>query len=354
MEQNVYKNELNRVAFTETGRAALTDALLEARPAPRRNWTRKGLAALLAAVLLVGSVGAAAGPVWNRFFDSLDEEQQAVIDTLSQELPAAESNGTVMTPLAAFGDQDFYYLMLEITPPEGVTLPNYSEDEGFYQFMDGDGIRMSLTDARGRELNNNWEYSWAERSSEAAPLTAILRIWPREDVDFSDGTDKILTIPGLWVQSPDKEYRPVLTGSWSFNIGSCTGGIQSRTLDVSGVTVSRDYCDSLVLDSMRISPLGMRWRYHWTAPEKEPVPSVEAVVGISGEDGEAVEVLRAFMPGAEIAVVMEDGREISLSGTMGSCDEDACWNESYAPFEAPIDLGRAVAVRWGTAEIPLK
>ena len=54
MEQNAYKNELNQVVYTEAGRAALTEALLEARPAPRRrSWTRKGFAALLAAVLLV-------------------------------------------------------------------------------------------------------------------------------------------------------------------------------------------------------------------------------------------------------------------------------------------------------------
>ena len=53
MEQNAYKNELNQVVYTEAGRAALTEALLEARPAPRRrSWTRKGFAALLAAVLL--------------------------------------------------------------------------------------------------------------------------------------------------------------------------------------------------------------------------------------------------------------------------------------------------------------
>ena len=42
MEQNAYKNELNQVAYTEAGRAALTEALLEARPAPRRrSWTRR-------------------------------------------------------------------------------------------------------------------------------------------------------------------------------------------------------------------------------------------------------------------------------------------------------------------------
>lgn len=333
MEQNAYKNELEAVGFTEAGRAALADALMEARPAAparRRNRPWKGLAAVLAAVLLVGSAVAAAGPVWNTFFGGLNEDQQTVIDALSQELPAAASNGTTMTPLAAFGDQDFYYLLLEITPPEGVTLPNYGEEEGYYQFMDGSGVRMSLTDAQGQELGNNWEYSWEERAGDTDPLTAVVRIWPQEGVDFSDGTDKILTIPGLWVQSPDKEYTPVLTGNWSFNIGACTGSIQSRTLDVSGVTLTRDYCDRIVLDSMRISPLGMRWRFHWTGL-KDP----------------------AVLPGAEVSVVMDDGSEIQIDSEMGSLSDEECWNESYGPFEAPVDLSHAVSVRWGEAEIPL-
>ena len=184
-------------------------------------------------------------------------------------------------------------------------------------------------------------------------LTVVIRFWPREGVDFSDGTDKFLHIPGLWVQFPDKEYTPVLTGGWDFNIGTHTGGIESRTLDVSGITTEHELCENLTLDYLRISPLGMRWRYHWTAPEKKPAPSVEAVVGVSGEDGEAAEVLQAFVPGSEIVVVMEDGREVSLSGNMGSWDEEAHWNESYGPFETPIDLSRAVAVRGGTADIPL-
>lgn len=332
MEQNAYKNELNQVAYTEAGRAALTEALLEARPAPhRRSWTRKGFAALLAAVLLVGSVGAAAGPVWNHFFGALDEDQQAVIETLSQDLPAAESNGTTMTPLAAFGDQDFYYLLLEITPPEDTVLPNYGKDEGYYQLMDGEGLGIRLKDGQGQELYNSVEYSWLERTSDREHLTAAIRIWPTESVDFSDGTDKILTIPGLWVQSPDKEYTPVLAGSWSFNIGAHTGGIQSRILDVSGVTVSKDYCDGLFLDALRISPLGVRLRYHWTGL-KDPV----------------------IIPGAEISVVMDDGSEIQLSGSMGSFNDEECWNEEYGPFETPIDLSKAVAVRWGDAEIPVR
>lgn len=328
MEQNVYKNELNRVAFTETGRAALTDALLEARPAPRRNWTRKGLAALLAAVLLVGSVGAAAGPVWNRFFDSLDEEQQAVIDTLSQELPAAESNGTVMTPLAAFGDQDFYYLMLEIRAPDGTVLPDYSKDEGFYQlFGDTPEEDVALTDSSGRDLLCTLDYKWLNEDPTDNVLTAVIRLWSMEDADLCDGTDKILHIPGLWVQSPDKIYTPVLSGSWDFNIGRHPGGIESRTPDVTGVTVEHDECGTMTMEYLRLSPLGMRIRHSWSQPKE------------------------GIYPGESLSVVMDDGSEVALEGTVGSCGEN--WNEEYGPFETPIDLNKAVAVRWGSAEIPL-
>lgn len=353
LNKNAYRNELDRVRWTEAGKAALTDALMDAPVSRRPRWVKRGAAAALAAALLVGTAMAAAGPVWERFFGSLDQDQQEVIDTLSQDLPAAESNGTTMTPLAAFGDQDFYYLMLEITPPDGTVLPVYSPDEGFYQLSDGNGDHITLTNGAGEDINGGWDYDWMERSGEDDKLTVVIRFWPREGVDFSDGTDKFLHIPGLWVQFPDKEYTPVLTGGWDFNIGTHTGGIESRTLDVSGITTEHELCENLTLDYLRISPLGMRWRYHWTAPEKKPVPSVEAVVGVSGEDGEAAEVLQAFVPGSEIVVVMEDGREVSLSGNMGSWDEEAHWSESYGPFETPIDLSRAVAVRWGTAEIPL-
>ena len=135
MDKNAFQTEMNRVAFTPAGREALTEALMEGAPARRSmGWARRGLAAALAAVVLAGSA-LAAGTLWERYFGRLDETQQEIIGTLSQELPAAESNGTTMTPLAAFGDQDFYYLMLEIRAPEGTVLPDYGEDEGYYQLF---------------------------------------------------------------------------------------------------------------------------------------------------------------------------------------------------------------------------
>lgn len=243
MERNVYRSELDQVHYTEAGRAALADRLMEAQTPSgpvRTRWARWGLAAAVAAVMLVGSAVAAAGPLWERYFGQLDQDQQAVIDTLSAapgELPAAESSGTVMTPLAAFGDRDFYYLMLEIRAPEGTVLPDYGEDGGYYQFFNPDsGEAMTLTDGNGRELYSDRDFQWMPRTGEENVLTAVIRFWPAEGVDFSDGTDKILHIPGLWVQSPDKVYTPVLTGSWDFNIGTHTGEVEVRELDVTGVT----------------------------------------------------------------------------------------------------------------------
>lgn len=332
MDKNAFQTELDRVAFTPAGREALTEALMrgETAPSARRpgSWVGRGLAAALAAAMLIGSA-VAAGTLWDRYFGRLDQDQQEVIETLSQELPAAESNGTTMTPLAAFGDEDFYYLMLEIRAPEGTVLRDYGEDEGFYQLFNPDtGEDMTLTDAGGQDILCTFDYEWVNDDPADNVLTAVIRLWSLEDADLCDGTDKVLHIPGLWVQSPDKVYTPVLTGGWDFNIGTHSGGIESRTPDVAGMTVEHEDCGTMTMEYLRLSPLGMRIRHSWSEP------------------------VEGILPGAALSVVMEDGSEVFLKDTVGSCGEN--WNEEYGPFEAPIDLSKAVAVRWGTALLSLK
>ena len=331
MDKNAFQTEMNRVAFTPAGREALTEALMKGKAAPARRsggWVRRGMAAALAAVVLAGSA-LAAGTLWERYFGRLDETQQEIIETLSRELPAAESNGTTMTPLAAFGDQDFYYLMLEIRAPEGTVLPDYGEDEGYYQLF-GDTLeeRFTLTDSAGQDVLCTLDYTWLNDDPTDNVLTAAIRLWSLEGTDLCDGADKIFHIPGLWVQSPDKIYTPVLTGGWDFNIGAHSGGVESLTPDVAGVTVEDADCGTMTMEYLRLSPLGMRIRHSWSEPKE------------------------GIYPGAALSVVMEDGSEVFLKDTVGSGGEN--WNEEFGPFEVPVDLGKAVAVRWGTAEIPLR
>lgn len=333
MKKCVYQSELEQIRYTDPGRSALTDRLMSAQEleeaARRRSpWIRRIAAAAVAAALLVGSAMAIAGPLWERYFGPLDESQQAVIAQLSGDLPAVTSNGTVMTPLSAFGDQDFYYLLLEITAPEGTVLREYGEDEGYYQlFGDNPGENITLTSASGEELSMMPEFTWIDDNPSDNVLTAALLLWSMDETSFDDGTDKILHIPGLWVQSPDKIYTPILSGSWDFNIGGHIGESQTKTLDVSNAAIPHEFCGTLTLDFLRISSLGMRWRFHWS----EPVEDV--------------------MPDAEIGVVLDDGTEVFISNTVGSGGED--WSESLGPFTAPIDLSRVTGVRWGSLVIPV-
>ena len=333
MDNSVYRSELDRVRYTAEGRAALTDRLMRVQSAERgrrsAGWPRKMMAAAIAAVVLVGTAAAAAGPLWERYFGHLDENQQKIVETLSQDLAAAESNGTTMTPLAAFGDQDFYYLMLEIKAPEGTVLRDYGEDEGYYQFF-GDTLEESvtLTGPDGKNLLCTLDYEWINDDPTDNILTAVIRLWSMEEADLCDGTDKVLRIPGLWVQAPDKEYTPILTGSWEFNIGAHSGGVEIRTPNVAGVTVESEDCGTMTLEYLRISPLGMRVRHSWSEPKE------------------------GVWPGAVLSVVMKDGSEVSLVNTVGSGGED--WSEEYGPFEAPINMDQVAAVRWGDAMIPLE
>ena len=70
MDRNAYQSELDQVQFTEAGRSALTDALMAEQAGPpvqhRSLWMKRGMAAVLAAVLLVGTAAAAFSADWTR------------------------------------------------------------------------------------------------------------------------------------------------------------------------------------------------------------------------------------------------------------------------------------------------
>ncbi|MFR8292336.1 MAG: hypothetical protein ACLVBB_10650 [Dysosmobacter welbionis] len=71
MDRNAYQSELDQVQFTEAGRSALTDALMAEQAGPpvqhRSLWMKRGMAAVLAAVLLVGTAAAVTASLWDSF-----------------------------------------------------------------------------------------------------------------------------------------------------------------------------------------------------------------------------------------------------------------------------------------------
>ena len=205
MDRNVYQSELNRVRFTEAGKSALADALLAKRAEPaklrgRGPWMKRGAIAAMAAVLLVGTAAAVTVSLWDGFFGGLDPSEQAVVDTLSGDLPGAvSSNGAVMTPQAAVGTDGVFYLMLEIRAPEGTVLPALDGERETYQLfgadiLNGEWLELREPDGGAVDFSYSTEPTWLEDDDPTDNvIRAVVSILAAGDLE-----GKGLHIPGLW------------------------------------------------------------------------------------------------------------------------------------------------------------
>ena len=361
MEQNVYRSELARLRFTERGRAELTDALMAEQAAPRRSpWVKRGMAAVLAAVLLVGTAAAVTFPLWEDYFGPMDQGQQAVVEALSGTLPAAvTSNGATMTPLAAFGGQGALYLMLEVEAPEGTVLPALEGDTVYWLSGGAEPqVRTRLETAEGREVED-LSYSIGVtclKDGDPTDNKIALVVDVTADGDLAGLT---LRIPGLWKwEIGDKSiFAPIFTGDFAFPISEDMGEESVVTLDVAGVTAQTSW-GPITMETLEISPLGARWTYRideataQAAQEAEQAAMEEppAVTAVD-EDGAATAVQMEITPSAPLSLVLKDGTEISVAG--GFLGEEWGLQVCSGSFPAPMDLSQADHLLWGETRIPL-
>ena len=362
MEQNVYRSELDRLRFTEQGRAELTDALMAEQAAPRRSpWVKRGMAAVLAAVLLVGTAAAVTFPLWEAYFGPMDQGQQAVVEALSGTLPAAvTSNGATMTPQAAFGGQGALYLMLEVEAPEGTVLPALEGDAVYWLSSNDDPEthRMRLETAEGREVED-LSYSIGVTCLEDGDPTdnkIALVVDVTADGDLAGLT---LRIPGLWKwEIGDKSiFAPIFTGDFAFPISEDMGEESVVTLDVAGVTAQTSW-GPITMETLEISPLGARWTYRideataQAAQEAEQAAMEEppAVTAVD-EDGAATAARLTITPSAPLSLVLKDGTEVSVTG--GFLGEEDGLQVCSGSLPAPLDLSEADHLLWGETRIPL-
>ena len=360
MEQNVYRSELDRVRFTEEGKSALTEALLAERAAPaekrhRRPWMKRGVAAALAAVLLVGSAAAVTVSLWDGFFGELDPSEQAVVDTLSGDLPGAvSSNGAVMTPLAAFGEDGVFYLMLEIQAPEGTVLPVLDGERETYQLFGEDLLNewLELLEPDGGDVDFSYstEPTWlADKDPTDNVVQVVVSILADGELE-----GKVLHIPGLWKQTEAKMYTEIFSGDFDFTL---SGGLAEGSLwevDVTGITAQSPY-SPLTLDHLELSPLGLRWGYHYDEAAAQAAWEAETGSGdaalVTADGGEALEFSDMVTPDAELLLVLKDGTTVDLANGFGESGDG--WVEQSGFFTRPVDLTQAEHLLWGDTEIPL-
>ena len=345
------------------------------RPVKKFKPVRLLVAAAAAAALSVSALAAGqllgAGDLFRDFFQpedgALSQGQMDAMDQLGQvligqgeDIPApVTSNGATITPIAAIADENVYYLRLLVEAPAGTALPDL-DGEHYYQFFDsGDynGSGLTLEPENGAYPEHAFGVTESftvlpddEPEDNRKEFVITFANHSYDGIALNDGVSKVLTIHGLWIQDMYKEYTPVFTGEFQFDIGL---NFQSQTvdLDAKGVAWTDQVLDyTVTLEYLTLSPLSLSYCYHTDLPDNRyfgPAVSISIVLKdgtefIPGYDTtqEIVDYLKGYYN-------MEPGDILPLSGQPGPD------NEGHFAFDEPLDLSQVDYVAFGDVKIPV-
>ena len=152
--------------------------------------------------------------------DTIDQLGHTVGEAAANLPAAVTENGATITPLAVIADENIYYVRLRVEAPEGTALPDLDGDtQGYYQ------LKASLDVPEGAYTDfsyNVLKTVLADDDPADNRKEFVLSFYALEgetDVKFNDKVSKTLSVSGLWIQSPDKEYTPIFTGDFVFDFG---------------------------------------------------------------------------------------------------------------------------------------
>lgn len=300
------------------------------------------VAALSATVAAANYLGV--GELFRSFFakndNTITSGQIEVMDRIGHSFEAGViSNGTIMTPVAALADENVYYLRLQIKAPESTILPDLEETSGSYQ-LSGPATedRMTLEAEKNAYKHFGYETTlqWLpdnNLSDNMKEVVVIFTAQPESDMKFNDNVPKVLSIRGLWLQTPDKGYTQMLNGEFTFDIGTNYKS-ETMTLDCNGAT----YYDEIdgytnLLENLELSPLSCSYQFKSTVPEDSWLsPSV-----------------------GRIQIVMKDGTVFWDSGEntdpapyeVSLLESPTVEYESYSLFDTPLDLSQVDYIKYG-------
>lgn len=337
----------------------LVRARISPKKARRRPVRKLLLAAGTAAALALGA-GAAAGyftpsqvfaPYFGEETAPLTEGQRDALDTVGQTFTeGVTSNGATLTPLAALADENCYYLRLRVEAPAGTVLPDLDgETEGYYQLFGmgkGEGIDLDLSAYKdyGWDLSQDWLPDPDPTDNEKE---VVLRFTGQTGtaLDFHDGISKPLTIHGLWVQSPDKEYTPVFTGEFTFDIGLYFES-QVVEVDTLGATWTNDpYGFTNRLEALTLSPLSLSCRWSTNLEENDVIMSAVGEVRIVLKDG------TVFWP--KETIVRNPGKRDSRFDESSVKDTFVHTYDTSEVFDVPLDLSQVDYIQYGETKLTL-
>lgn len=305
-----------------------------------------------------------AGELLRSYFTKGGEElTQGQVQTMDAIGTAFEggvsSSGATLTPLAALADENVYYLRLRVQAPAGTVLPDLDEDTGYYQLF-GDtaeeSIDLDLSAYPGEYPPGYYvDFSWlpdqdpGDNSKEAVVKFQVMDGEGEESspLKFNDGVSKTLTIHGLWVQSPDKNYTEIFKGEFVFDIGK---NYESRSvaLDCTGLRYQSPVIGYTIYpETMTLSPLSLSGQFGSTLMDNQWVGAGMGPVAIVLKDGssfygepnyEPTQAQLTDIPLDEIPI--SDKIETTFRGTI--------------VFDEPLDLSQVDYVEYAGQKIPVE
>ena len=358
---------MNHIMNTEHNDQPKTKARAGRRPM-RLLIAAAVIAAFSVSALAAGRIlggGELFGNVFSQEKDALSQGQLDAIGQLVQSfeaqdgsIPAAVTdNGATITPIAALADENIYYLRLRVEAPEGTVLPDldWERDEACYQlFGDEAANDLTLEPAQGAYPEYAFGYQLdfrplpdSDPNDNIKEFVVQFANLSENGITLNDGVSKVLTIYGLWIQDPGKNYTPIFTGTFTFDIGL---NFQSQTaaLPVEGLTWHHDLLDyTNTLQAMTLSPLSLSYRVDSTMPENDRVGAQLGTLEIVLKDG-SVFYAESTEYDEQLARYIERGEiELPLTG------EPTGGFENYIVFEQPLDLTQVDYIRYGEAKIPV-
>ena len=336
--------------------------ITQKHPRKLRTPVRVLIAAAIVAALSVSALAAnhilGAGTLLQDYFteeqETLTPGQVEVMDEIGKTFEGGvTSNGTTITPIAALADENVYYLRLRIEAPEDVVLPDLDGNtDGYYQLSGmGEDEHITLVPEAGIYESFGWNLSldWLPDSDPTDNIKeVVLRYTVAGDEKFNDGVSKLLTIHGLWVQSPDKDYTQILSGEFTFDIGMY---YESKiiALNCEGASYySQKGGFTNRLESMELSPLSLSYRFQSTMLDNIWYgPAVFGIIQIVLKDGTVFyDESREAIPRSDISAA-EPEFDIPVS------DDFVTDHEECIFFDTPLDLTQVDYVQYGEYKIPV-
>ena len=320
------------------------------------------VSALAAGRLLGGNLF---GDVFSRGNDSLTPGQMETIDQLVQtfegrdgSIPAAVTdNGASITPIAALADENIYYLRLRVETPEGTALPDldWERDGACYQLFGPETAdRLTLEPAQGAYPADTFGYQLDFRSlPDSEPNDNVKEFVVQftnlsdDGIALNDGISKVLTIRGLWTQSSDKDYTPIFTGTFAFDIG-LNFQSQAVELDADGLTWRHELLDyTNTMQAMTLSPLSLSYRVDCAMPENDRIGAQVGALKIVLKDGSVFYSESTEYDEQLARYIQEENITLPLTG------EPTGVFENYIVFDQPLDLSQVDYVQYGENKIPV-